>query len=205
VNKGIPDVPQGTIALEYDSILDFTLLSEIGSPYFGWSIIPSEQKKNRVKEFIKPLLEENDEWIKLSRIQIGELSQILIPQKKTSIAVSVSGFFDKGKTFLLNKLASLTLGSGQTITTKGLSIKLPDESFNFILLDTAGTNSPITVDLMEKTKDELLKKGEITEIPPLDPKLSGLEYKTAEKERNEKVDHQKDIIHKRAMVNKKTS
>jgi HSP20 family molecular chaperone IbpA len=64
-------------------------------------------------------------------------------QIKGSIAAFV-GLYNKGKTFLLNKLSDATLPSGSKVTTRGISVKVP-KSFagQMILLDTAGTHAPI--------------------------------------------------------------
>ena len=58
--------------------------------------------------------------------------------------VSSVGYFNKGKTFVINKTASLNLPSARELHTRGLSFVLPrDERQNWIFLDTAGTNSPV--------------------------------------------------------------
>ena len=55
----------------------------------------------------------------------------------------------EGKSFLLNKLSNFDLPSSTTIRTEGLSLKYPDlakeENKNIILLDSAGTETPLTL------------------------------------------------------------
>ena len=62
-----------------------------------------------------------------------------------SCVVGVVGNKNKGKSFLLTKLAGMNLPSGHSITTKGLSVKYPEDKYkNIILLDTAGLETPLT-------------------------------------------------------------
>jgi hypothetical protein len=61
----------------------------------------------------------------------------------SKIIVSVLGLFNKGKTWLLNRICNENLDSGLKVTTKGLSFKEPQGMQNIILLDTAGTSSPL--------------------------------------------------------------
>lgn len=62
--------------------------------------------------------------------------------------VAVVGLYDKGKTFVLNNLSSSNLPSGKKVNTKGLSFKYVniDEGTKLILLDTAGSYSPVKVE-----------------------------------------------------------
>lgn len=61
--------------------------------------------------------------------------------------VAVVGLYDKGKTFVLNNLSDSNLPSGKKVNTKGLSFKYVDidHSTRLILLDTAGSYSPVKV------------------------------------------------------------
>lgn len=61
--------------------------------------------------------------------------------------VAVVGLYDKGKTFVLNNLSNSNLPSGKKVNTKGLSFKYVnvDEGTRLILLDTAGSYSPVKV------------------------------------------------------------
>ena len=62
--------------------------------------------------------------------------------------VAVVGLYDKGKTFVLNNLSFSNLPSGKKVNTKGLSFKYVDvdEGTKLILLDTAGSYSPVKVE-----------------------------------------------------------
>ena len=60
--------------------------------------------------------------------------------------IAVVGLYDKGKTFVLNQLTGAQLPSGKKCTTKGLSFKHVNvEKTNFVLLDSAGSYSPVKV------------------------------------------------------------
>jgi len=61
--------------------------------------------------------------------------------------VSVVGLYDKGKTFVLNNITNSNLPSGKKVNTKGLSFKHVnvDNGTNLVLLDTAGSYSPVKV------------------------------------------------------------
>ena len=60
--------------------------------------------------------------------------------------VAVLGLFDKGKTFVLNRLAEIDLPSGKKVSTKGLSFKHVDvEGTKFVVLDSEGSYSPVRV------------------------------------------------------------
>ena len=65
--------------------------------------------------------------------------------------VSAIGLFNNGKTFLLNQLAKIYLPSDTSVHTRGLSFILPDPEVgsDFVLLDTAGTNSPMNGELLK--------------------------------------------------------
>lgn len=59
--------------------------------------------------------------------------------------LSVTGAYDKGKTFLLNKLCGSKFPSSKKIETKGLSFKSTkiEQTTDIIIIDTAGTHSPV--------------------------------------------------------------
>jgi len=61
--------------------------------------------------------------------------------------VGILGTYNTGKTFILNKLSGFHCPSGTTISTEGLSFKRVKNSVrDFVVLDTAGMNSPVTID-----------------------------------------------------------
>ena len=81
-------------------------------------------------------------------------------ETKDCIKIGVVGNGNKGKSFLLNKLSNFDLPSSTTIRTEGLSLKYPDlakeKDKNIILLDSAGTETPLIMS-DEELKDEKLK------------------------------------------------
>lgn len=74
-----------------------------------------------------------------------------------SCVVGVIGNANKGKSFLLQKIAGIQLPSGYNVRTEGLSVKYPEiKEKNIILLDTAGQDAPLLessyYNLKEKTQ-----------------------------------------------------
>ena len=68
---------------------------------------------------------------------------------KNFLKIGVAGAGNKGKSFLLQKLANIDLPVGTSIKTEGLSIRCPDmesENENIILLDAAGSETPLLED-----------------------------------------------------------
>ena len=60
--------------------------------------------------------------------------------------IAVVGLYDKGKTFVLNQITEANLPSGKKVSTKGLSFKHVNvESTEFVILDSAGSYSPVRV------------------------------------------------------------
>jgi len=91
-------------------------------------------------------------------------------EKKLSI-ISVLGNKNSGKSFILHLLTEKIVPNGYTVTTEGLSFIIPDEKVNkgdnYILIDTAGTESPLLVEekknLSLETKDKIAKDRQITD------------------------------------------
>ena len=106
---------------------------------------------------------------------------------KKSCVVGVVGNKNKGKSFLLTKLAGIKLPSGHSLTTKGLSVKYPTiDQQNIVLLDTAGLETPITsstevYDLKKELDNKLAE-----EKKEFDESLEGLPDDDGSKERKEK-------------------
>jgi len=77
----------------------------------------------------------------------------------SSVVVSVIGNQNSGKSFILSKISGITLPTGYSISTKGLSIKYPIiKHQNIIILDTAGLNKPLVQNYvyhLSKKRDEL--------------------------------------------------
>ena len=103
---------------EYDIIINIDSIRFLGDK--GWKIkyIGDEKRKNEIKRVI---------------------------QKSKRNIVSVLGNSNRGKTYILQRISGIKLRSGYQNQTKGLSIKIPDNSLT-ILVDTAGTNAPLLLD-----------------------------------------------------------
>lgn len=107
-----------------------------------------------------------------------------------SCVVGVVGNKNKGKSFLLAKLAGMDLPSGHSITTKGLSVKYPKDKYkNIILLDTAGLETPLTETEYYKVEEEVKKYIEEENKK----KGEGEKIKTEEEEEEEEDEHINEI------------
>ena len=85
---------------------------------------------------------------------------------KNFLKIGVAGAGNKGKTFLLEKLANIELPIGTSIKTEGLSIRCPDiesENQNIILLDSAGSETPLLEDSNFEFKKYIEKPKELKE------------------------------------------
>ena len=85
-----------------------------------------------------------------------------IYKNKNILKLGVIGNANKGKSFLLSKIAKMNLPSGTSIKTEGLSIKYPDlklyENRKIVLLDSAGLETPVLVSdekQLEKKEKEI--------------------------------------------------
>ena len=69
-------------------------------------------------------------------------------KNKESLIIGIVGHSNKGKTFLLSKIAKTLLPTEISIKTKGLSIKYLELGFNknIILLDAAGLETPVLIE-----------------------------------------------------------
>ena len=107
----------------------------------------------------------------------GIKSYELLKDKKSCV-VGVIGNANKGKSFLLQKIAGIQLPSGYNVKTEGLSIKYPEiKEKNIILLDSAGQEAPLieslfyrlkekTQEIMEKIENESKSENEEEELDP---------------------------------------
>ena len=84
-------------------------------------------------------------------------------RKNKVLKIGVIGNANKGKSFLLSKISKITLPSGTSIRTEGLSIKYPDlkeyQNRNIVLLDSAGLETPVLID-----ENENIQKGKTKNI-----------------------------------------
>ena len=91
-------------------------------------------------------------------------------EKKVSV-ISVLGNKNSGKSFLLHLLTNKEIPNGYTVTTEGLSFIIPNDKDNkddnYILIDTAGTDSPLLIekpeDLSLELKNKMAKDRQITD------------------------------------------
>ena len=97
---------------------------------------------------------------------------------KELIKIGVIGNSNKGKSFILSRISKITLPSGTSIKTEGLSIKYPElgkfKNRKIVLLDSAGLETPVLEDqkIIEEEKEDsdeeniynLNKKNDLNEI-----------------------------------------
>ena len=107
----------------------------------------------------------------------GKKSYELLKDKKSCV-VGVIGNANKGKSFLLQKIAGIQLPSGYNVKTEGLSIKYPEiNEKNIILLDSAGQEAPLieslfyclkekTQEIKKKIENESKSENEEEELDP---------------------------------------
>ena len=82
------------------------------------------------------------------------------------VKIGVVGNANKGKSFLLSKISKMSLPSGMSVKTEGLSIKYPELKGNqnrrIVLLDSAGLETPVLDsgknNLEGKDKNEIFKE-----------------------------------------------
>ena len=92
-------------------------------------------------------------------------------ENKLLSIVSVLGNKNTGKSFILHLITNKNIPNGYTVTTEGLSFIIPDneenKDDNYILIDTAGTESPLLADKIEELtiemKDKMAKDRQITD------------------------------------------
>ena len=82
-------------------------------------------------------------------------------QKRVSI-ISVIGNKNSGKSFILHLLTGKNIPNGFTVTTEGISFIIPDDKDNkddnFILIDSAGTESPLLIENKNYLKEDKINK-----------------------------------------------
>lgn len=92
----------------------------------------------------------------------------ILNKKKVSI-VSVLGDKNSGKSFILHLLTGKDIPNGYTVTTEGLSFIIPsgqENNDNYILIDTAGTESPLLNDdirISIEKKQQMIRDRQITD------------------------------------------
>lgn len=140
---------------EYDVVIDFEQITT-----GKWPIAVSSE---RWKE-IEPLFKTHQGEELLDQIT----KKLQINSNRT--VISIQGLFNRGKTWIANKLCGTSLPSDFKVTTRGLSFMIPktERSRNWIILDTAGTNSPVSDladdSLVEKKISERLLQDLVFEL-----------------------------------------
>ena len=89
--------------------------------------------------------------------------------KKEVAVISVLGNKNSGKSFILHLLTGKDIPNGYSVTTEGLSLITPDndknKNYNYILIDTAGTESPLLKENDQKfTTDNINKMAKDRQI-----------------------------------------
>eukprot|EP01121_Diplochlamys_sp_Union-15-3_P013271 TRINITY_DN4095_c0_g1_i1.p1 TRINITY_DN4095_c0_g1~~TRINITY_DN4095_c0_g1_i1.p1 ORF type:complete len:658 (-),score=136.28 TRINITY_DN4095_c0_g1_i1:27-2000(-) len=179
MNFGVVQASPEEHSGEYDIVVDIDKIKE-GKQ--GWPIYLSKKLQHYLIEEYEKLIqfsqkqpssvlkvndEDSNDGSVTSKVQksdeeehITEKLLKLLDLNKTNTIVSVSGLFNRGKTFLLNKLGKTSLPSDMKVNTKGLSFVLPDDDNvkNLIFLDTAGTNSPLQLSSEDRKNSALVEK-----------------------------------------------
>ena len=111
----------------YDVIIDIKSIKDINK---GWNIKMNKNGEMRFNEY----------------------------KNKKALVIGIIGNSNKGKSFFLSKISKIDLPSGTSIRTEGLSIKYPDlekyKNRKIILLDTAGLETPLSLDKEIKFNEE---------------------------------------------------
>jgi len=83
-------------------------------------------------------------------------------QVENSCVVGVVGNFNKGKSFVLHKIADVEIPHGHSVQTKGLSVKYPSNLKKSVtLLDSAGFEIPLKIlNAISNNKDKEFKEVE---------------------------------------------
>ncbi len=93
---------------------------------------------------------------------IRSKNQTIEDVEKPVAIVAILGDKNSGKSFILHLLTKKQIPNGYSVTTEGLSFVIPDNNKNkddnYILIDTAGTESPLLIDDSNDSKIEKNKK-----------------------------------------------
>ena len=89
-------------------------------------------------------------------------------KKDKVLKVGIIGNSNKGKSFLLSKISKITLPSGTSIRTEGLSIKYPEinekyKNRKIVLLDSAGLETPVLKENKKNKKENVKMMNEINQ------------------------------------------
>ena len=162
----------------YDVVIDAKSFEDLGDS--GWNVqvskvaqepLDENNKKQLVDELQKPIKSSKrikDPQAKEKKLkEIEEKVYTKYDQWKNQDrpVIGVIGQGNRGKSFLLSKVADFALPAGHNIVTKGISVKYIDFSDiqRFILLDSAGSSTPLVETTnfsldMDLTPEEARKK-----------------------------------------------
>jgi len=103
------------------------------------------QRRPTTKYDVIVSFESLSEFITSGRIDLLQAAQSLfdVAQAARYRIVAVVGLFDKGKTFLINRLLGVNLPAGKLFTTKGLSFLWVKER-RMLVLDSAGVQATVS-------------------------------------------------------------
>ena len=148
----------------------------------GWEVKMSEKGKNEYEEF------KNGKIIK----------------------IGVIGNSNKGKSFILSKISKITLPSGTSVRTEGLSIKYPElseyKNRKIALLDSCGLETPVLFkdsfnvqDIKEEKKEENNKENKKEDNHKKEKKEDNHKEENKE-EKIEELNEQKDKIKQNEII-----
>ena len=119
--------------------------------------------------------------------------------KEGIIKIGVIGNSNKGKSFILSKIAKMKLPSGTSIRTEGLSIKYPDLEINankrIVLLDSCGLETPVLKENYYKNKKVINEQDKQEKINIIDNE------ENEESEINEKKINENELENNEKIIN----
>ena len=164
----------------YDVVIDAKSFEDLGDR--GWEVLLSnaaqepldENEKTKIIEELKNDVAkakkkadkaEREKQLKETEEKINTFTKYDQWKKQDRPVIGVIGQGNRGKSFILSKVANFELPTGHNIITKGVSVKYIDfnETQRFILLDSAGSSTPLlettnfSLD-MDLTPEEARKK-----------------------------------------------
>lgn len=189
----------------YDLVIDIEQVNHVFKKR-GWQLGLSKEAVKVVEPWLNS--RQVDEGACLGAREVEELSAKILPLDGNPPIIAVNGLFNRGKTYLLNKLTNMGLKSDKKYNTKGLSFKIPDNAKGrgLLLLDTAGTNSPLDVSAISAAQEDFSSEEFIHTT--LDPDEKGLSIKEATARKEVRAVEDASFFAKRrerAIVNKKAT
>ena len=117
-------------------------------------------------------------------------------KKDEVLKVGIIGNSNKGKSFLLSKISKITLPSGTSIRTEGVSIKYPEinekyKNRKIVLLDSAGLETPVLKENKRSKNENVKKMNEINQNDN-EEKHKNEEVNKEENEENKKNENNKE-------------